>query len=227
MTRKSTDPSLNPSDGIFVTPPSQLAERAYRVTIQILVESGVSGIAALKTAEIAQRLQTTESTLFRHIGSRDQLLSNAINWCWYQLNIRLSDKFFTSPGRNTDSPEAVLEEIDAILQMFSDQELRIWVTGAFLSFRRPGKTTDSFPVPERDRFLQRLSSLVASAYGCETSDKETELAAIFFTNAIATIWFTWLFSPDTSNDGALLSRQFVLHGLESYIQTFKLTCGRS
>ena len=68
---KSALPAGTPLD---VSQPSDLVERAYRVVVEMLYESGVRGVADLKTAQIAKRLRSTESTLFRHIESREHLV---------------------------------------------------------------------------------------------------------------------------------------------------------
>jgi AcrR family transcriptional regulator len=221
---KSALPAGTPLD---VSQPSDLVERAYRVVVEMLYESGVRGVADLKTAQIAKRLRSTESTLFRHIESREHLIANSINWCWEQMNHTLAQSVFDKPGRDTNSTQAVVEDLETVLQMFDDPILRVWGTGALLSFRRPDQMIGDFRIPERERFLDRLSGLIASAFHCEAPNDDTAAAAVFLTNAVATAWFTWLFDPSTSEDDALLSRTFVLHGIEGHLSRLSISCTRA
>jgi AcrR family transcriptional regulator len=82
-------------------------ERAYRAVVALLVASGLRGLAGVKTAEIAVLAGTTESTLFRHVKSRDRLVAESVDWCWSVLNERVARRSFENP-QVSSTPEQMI-----------------------------------------------------------------------------------------------------------------------
>lgn len=195
-----------------------ILERAYRSVIVLLIESGLRGLAGVKTARIAELAGTTESTLFRHVDSRDHLVAQSVDWCWSVLNERLARKSFEHAIATSSPQEVVLNDCRAILEMYDDDLGRLCGTGVFLSFRRSEALVGEFDHSHQERFTKRLNSLCDQLMvDCDRSDDSAAVIGTFVTNSLATVWFTWLFDSSSRQPSGMLGTEFVLHGLERYL----------
>lgn len=196
-----------------------MLDRAYRSAIVLLLESGLSGLAGVKTADIAKLASTTESTLFRHVDSREQLMRDSINWCWQVVNREIANRVFREPVPTLDPVELILRDVDVVLNMYDDSLGRLAGTGALLGYRRSDRLTGGVDVPEQAAFASRLEELCGNLIAeCPTTGPgDGARIATFITNYLATIWFTWLADPNSSTHDGLLSRSVVLVGLRSQL----------
>src|SRR5512144_134918 len=84
-----------------------LAERVSIVAMALLFASGLRGLQSVKTAEIARLAQTTETTLFRHFKTRDEIIDASVEWSWQTLNHELVSAEFDRPALG--SPQETVE----------------------------------------------------------------------------------------------------------------------
>lgn len=207
------------TDSIISDDSEPVLQRAYRAVIALLITSGVRGMADVKTAHIAELAGTTESTLFRHVKNRDLLVANAIDWCWQVVNERVAIAAFEEPMSEQTPERVILRDLEVFLSMYDDSLGRLCGTGALLGFRRSERLVGDFEPAEQLRFTRRLTRLSASLMSdCEPSN-ETDPAVIatFLTNSLATAWFTWLFDSSSRSSTGLLTTDFVLFGIRSYL----------
>lgn len=206
-------------------PEVPVMERAYRAVVALLVTSGLRGLGGVRTAQIAEIAGTTESTLFRKVPSRDQLVAQSLDWCWSVVNETISRQAFEQPLPARGPREVILSDVTAVLGMFDDELGRLCGTGALLSFRRSEALVQDFDQVSQRRYVNRLETLCAEVLSAhDTSPVDPSIVAAFFTNAVATAWFTWLFDSASRGRGGLLSPEFVLHGIDRYLDD--LTAGR-
>ncbi len=205
----------------FAEPDGSLAvmERAYWVVVSMLYESGLRGVAELKTARIAERARTTESTILRHAKTRDGLVEQSIDWCWKVVNDRLAEAAYSAPVVGGDARSTILSDLDHLLSMFDSPTDRVWVTGALLAYRRPNALGGPGTQPERERFVSRIE-LLSSSFGHGDEAADTDILAAFLVNSVATAWFTWLLKPDLAGAHSLINKGFVLDGIRRYIEEF-------
>lgn len=203
-----------------------LAERVSIVAMALLFASGLRGLQSVKTAEIAQRAHTTETTLFRHFKTRDEIIDAAVEWSWQTLNQQLLNAEFDRP--TLDSPQQAIErDVRAILDMFKERKTRLAGTGALLTFRRPALSRGG-PCPSQSRYERRLSYLCAGYLRKHVPEQDIEDSAAqlatFLTNYLASVWFTWLPYPARWNDDEfLLNPRYVMAGLHTHLSEGILT----
>src|SRR5947207_1189683 len=70
---------------------AELVARVLAATARVLLTTGAR---RLRTADIAARAETTESTLFRHFSSVEELLERTYAWSWAQVNEQISRAAF-------------------------------------------------------------------------------------------------------------------------------------
>lgn len=198
-------------------------QRAYRAVVALLVVSGLRGLAGVKTAKIAELAGTTESTLFRHVQSRDHLVAQSVDWCWSVLNERITRRSFEHPLANRTPHDMILSDVRAVLGMYDDDLGRLCGTGAFLSFRRSEALVKDFGQESQQRYFRRLEVLCAELLAdCETHSSDPSIVATFLTNSLATAWFTWLFDSSSRESQGLLGTEFVVHGIERHLEDVSL-----
>lgn len=197
-----------------------LTDRVSIVAMALLFASGLRGLQSVKTAEIAQRACTTETTLFRHFKTRDEIIDASVEWSWQRLNQALLNAEFDRP--TLDSPqEAIERDVRAILDMFKEPETRLAGTGALLSFQRPALSRGG-TCPSQSRYERRLRYICAGYLGKHVAEDDVEDSAAqlatFITNYLASVWFTWLPYMDRwDDDEFLLNPTYVMAGLHTHL----------
>lgn len=196
-----------------------VTERAYRAVVQLLLSSGLRGINAVKTAEIARLSGVNESTLFRNGSKRDQLVAEAVDWCWAQVNDEIAATHRKRPLIDSTAADLIRTDLLALLDMFDTDSGRLVGTGALLSFRRAEQITEGFDCPHQMEFRDRLGLLAAALVkDCDTGDHDPSVIATYLTNYVATVWFTWLADPSSRN--GLLDRGMVRDHLQRTLDTY-------
>jgi AcrR family transcriptional regulator len=215
--RASGDEDTYDREDTGVTGTTEVAVRLRRAVLHILIEKGLAG---LKTAEIARRAQTTESTLFRHFESRELLLLHAVDWCWATLNEALAQAAFDAPVAGSPS-EVIQRDFNAIWQMFDAPRTRLAGTVAFLSHRRPRELLGDRSSSAYLRYEGRLTGLcrdLLNSYQLEGDSAATPLS-LFLTNYAAAIWFTWLADEDRWKDPDYpLNPAYAQAGLSAHLE---------
>ena len=171
------------------------------------VLGGIRGLNDVKTAEIAKLAGMNESTLFRHVGKRDVLVADAINWCWAEVNQRIAEAHHADPKFGLTACEMMMADLSAFLDLFDDETGQLVGTGAMLSFRRAEQLTDGYDCEAQLAFRRRLE-LLASALpnsldddglggrlGDDRDDGDLDVIATYLTNFLSTVWFSWLADP--------------------------------
>jgi AcrR family transcriptional regulator len=196
-------------------------ERAYRSVVILLLTAGLRGLADVKTEKIAELSGITESTLFRYIGKREQLVADALDWCWEQLNRRIADAHLRRALIGGSAKDLILLDLETILGMYSDPSTKLYASGALLSFRRAEQLVGGFEPVSQNAFRVRLKTLCeALTKDCSDEDKNPDLISTYLINYIATIWFTWLSDINTKGPDGLLGVEMVLDHLNRTLDTF-------
>ncbi|WP_421121708.1 TetR/AcrR family transcriptional regulator [Aquihabitans daechungensis] len=177
-----------------------LAERVHSAVVSLLLENGMR---SLRTADIARRAQTAESTLFRHFDGLSDILAQTYDRSWALLNGRLSQATFDDPGLG-DASELLLRDLRELWALRSDPELREVAMFAFLFLRRRQEIlVDDEPAPEQVRFearIQRLCERLVTEGGSTGPTRSPELLRELILNYAATVWLTWYCMPVDSDD---------------------------
>lgn len=197
-----------------------LSDRVPLVSMALLFASGLSGLRAVKTAEIAKLAHTTESTLFRHFSTLEAIIDLAVEWSWKSINTAISQAEFDDPSP-TSYTSAVERDIRAVLSLFDDPAQRLAGTGAFLSYRRPNRLSPAGPSASQRRFDRRLRLVCERLYYEQTGSDGGNAAdhlATFLTNYLASVWFTWLALVEERNSPSFVfNRDYVIAGVRSYL----------
>jgi AcrR family transcriptional regulator len=196
-------------------------ERAYKAVVVLLLTSGLKGLADVKTADIAKLSGINESTLFRYMDKKDQLVADAVDWCWNQVNRRVADRHLRCPIVGSSAKDLILLDLRAFLDMFSDAADQLCGTGAMLSYRRAEQLVGGYTPKSQLAFRGRLETLAASLVsGCDPADSDSSLIGTYLTNYLATVWFTWLADEESRGPDGLLGMEMVMYHIESTIDTF-------
>jgi AcrR family transcriptional regulator len=193
-------------------------ERAYWVIVSLLYETGSSGLADLKTARIAERASTTESTILRQAKTRDRLVAQAIDWCWHIVNERLAEAAYANPLIDSDAKSVILADMENLLGMFDDPHDRVWVTGALLGYRPTALTAEN-DNSECSKFMSRLQ-LLCSRLDSDGDAIGTDLLAPFLVKSIDSAWFIWLLRPDLVEGNSPINKRFILDGIRRYLHDY-------
>lgn len=197
-----------------------LTERVSIVAMALLFASGLRGLQSVKTADIARLAQTTETTLFRHFKTRDEIIDASVEWSWQTLNNELVSAEFDKP--TLGSPQETIErDVGAILGMFKEPLTRLAGTGALLSFRRPALSPGGV-CPSQGRYERRLTYICGAYLSQQVPDLDVEdpaaQLATFLTNYLASVWFTWLPYMDRWDDAEfLLNPGYAMAGLHTHL----------
>lgn len=180
-----------------------VTDRVLAATTHLLLERGSR---KLRTAEIADRSQTTESTLFRHLKSLERILELTYSRCWALINRQVGAAAFDRPFV-TDPMQALLCDTAAVWEMKNDPARSDAATVAFLFLRRRAEilNPDSQPCPDELRFQLRIERVVRSiivnrAADGQANDHQVELLTTLIMNYMATVWLTWFCMPLHSDD---------------------------
>lgn len=179
-----------------------VTDRVCAATTHLLLKRGSR---RLRTAEIAECSQTTESTIFRHLKSLEHILELTYGRSWELINRQTSAAAFDRPFA-TDPMQVLLGDTDAIWSMKQDPELCEAATVAFLFLRRRGEilTPDAQPCQDEIRFHTRIERLVQtileSRADGEADGHRVELLTTLLMNYMATVWLTWFCMPVRSDD---------------------------
>lgn len=204
-------------------------DRAYRAVVVLLASSGLRGLNDVKTAEIARLAGVNESTLFRYVRKRDQLVADAIDWCWQQVNQRIAAAHHRTPRIGSTARELLMADLEAFLDLFDDESGQLVGTGAMLSFRRAEQLTDGFECPAQLAYRERLellaSALPSGDRGVGLGDgggahPELDVIATYLTNFLSTVWFSWLADPSSRRPDGILSRKRVRRQLVQILESF-------
>lgn len=186
-----------------------LSERSTPIQSRVLAATThlllTRGVRRLRTAEIARSAGTTESTLFRHFASLDEILAATYRRSWALVNKAVGEAAFARPVGD-DPMQVLLGDTAAIWRMRSDPETCEAALVAFLFLRRRteilGRTSQA--ADEQERFESRLAGIVSSILeGRELSDDLDHAAVLLRTlilNYAATVWLTWFCMPLDSDD---------------------------
>ena len=198
-----------------------IIERAYRAVVVLLVSSGLRGLNDVKTAEIARLSGINESTLFRYAKKRDQLVADAVDWCWQEVNRRIAAVHHRSPSVDSTAGGLIMTDLMAFLDLFDDEDGYLIGTGAMLSFRRAEQLTEGSDCPNQMEFRDRLGVLArALVRERDIEGQDPDVIATYLTNHLATVWFTWLADPASRESQGLLSRDIVRTQLEQTLDMF-------
>lgn len=180
-----------------------VTDRIQRATISLVLDVGVR---RLRTADIAKRAHTTESTMFRHFsGGLDDILRQSYNRAWAIVNQRVSQFSFDHPHQDT-ATQLLLRDMQAIWSFRDDAELSEIATFAFLFLRRHHEIlSDDVPAEEQRRFearIQQLCSLVIGErwHNTDAAPRSPELLRELLLNYASTVWLTWFCMPIGSRD---------------------------
>lgn len=196
-------------------------ERAYRAVVVLLMTAGLRGLAGVKTAEVAELTGINESTLFRYIDKRDQLVADSVDWCWKKVNESVAQAHHQRPLVESTAADMIMADMTAFLDMFRTNELRLYGTGALLSFRRAEHLIGDFEPVHQLQFRSRLVALcTALIRECNSNDHDPELIATYLTNYLATVWFTWLADPESGGQDGLLGVEMVNYHMRTSLQAF-------
>lgn len=209
------------SDLLSSTDERSALERAYRAVIVLLLRSGLRGLNDVKTAEIASLANINESTLFRQGRRRDALVADAVDWCWANVNERISATHHEHPTVGSSATELIMTDLNALLKLFETDEGKLIGTGAMLSFRRAEHLTDGFDFPHQMKFRDRLALLTkALVDGCPTAGHDSDVIATYLTNYVSTVWFTWLADPSSRQPDGFLNLTMVDAHLTSTLHQY-------
>lgn len=196
-------------------------ERAYRAVVVLLVSSGLRGLNDVKTAEIARLSGINESTLFRYARKRDQLVADAVDWCWGEVNRHIAAVHHRTPSIDSTADDLIMTDLVAFLDLFADADEQLIATGALLSFRRAEQLTEASDCPHQMEFRHRLGVLArALVRDRDTGGHDPEVIATFLTHSVSTVWFTWLADPASRAADGLLSRATVVQQLRMTLGMF-------
>jgi AcrR family transcriptional regulator len=174
-----------------------LKERVLSATISLILSNG---IRKLRTADIAREAETTESTLFRHFDSLDQILADTYDLCWALINHEISQAGFTRARLPTAQAE-LLADLDAVWSMKNNQRLGQAATVAFLFLRRRAEILDdNYRAPEQDRFERRVESICRDIVTEGDRRKNPHTLVQLLLNYCATVWLTWFCMPSNVDD---------------------------
>jgi len=181
-----------------------VGDRVVSATMELLL---LRGTRKLRTADIAEYADTTESTVFRYFKNLDAILAATYQRAWRGVNEVVSDAAFGRPF-SADPQQALLGDMAALWSMKDDPEQARAATVAFLFLRRRGEIlgSSSEAADEEIRFQRRLDQLCSSIVKAEApSDEETEarqstLLATLIMNYSASVWMTWFCMPFGSEE---------------------------
>ena len=199
-------------------------ERAYRAVTVLLLTGGLKGLAGVRTAQVAQHAMVDESTLYRYINKRDQLVADAVDWCWQKVNDRIAIVHHRTARSGQTAAELIMIDLDTFLDQFDEPETRLHGTGALLSYRRAENLIGDHEPSEQLLFRNRLSSLCAGLLSeCDADSIDAGTLANYLINYISTVWFTWLADPKVQdrNDRGLLGREMVHYHLTTTLRSLR------
>ncbi|MCC6831154.1 MAG: TetR/AcrR family transcriptional regulator [Thermoleophilia bacterium] len=184
-----------------------VAARVMAATMRVLLRDGVR---RLRTAEIAREAGTTESTLFRHFGSLDEILSRTYDHAWTLVNEHVAAAAFTRP-LPPDPVQALLADTAALWGMRDEDEAADAALVALLFMRRRREIIpDEGDAPAQRLFEARLDRIAASVVAAATRLEEHPytgdpehgalLLRTLVLNYAATVWLTWFTMPAGSDD---------------------------
>jgi len=202
-------------------PEMPVLQRAYRAVVVLLLSSGLRGLQNVKTAEIAKLSNINESTLFRYVKKRDNLVADAVDWCWQGMNETVAEAHRRQPLVGSSAKDLLLIDLESILSLYGQPEGKLIGTGALLSYRRAEQLTDGFDCPHQLEFQSRLTVLTSALVeDCDTTDRNPSVIATYLTNYLATVWFTWLADPDSHGPDGLLGIDMVRYHLTNTLDGF-------
>lgn len=177
---------------------TDLVVRVLSATALVLLEEGPR---RLRTAEIARRAQTTESTIFRHFtNGLEELLRETFDWCWETINARIAVNRFARPLMG--AREQLLSDSAALWAMRDHEIDRAAATCGFLFMRRSPEILGSdYICAALDEFDQRVRALSeAVVQSGETSHHDARVLSLLVENYMATVWLTWFCMPTGETD---------------------------
>jgi len=210
--------------GVVIGDTRPLPERVRIVSAALLLVSGLEGTRGVKTAEIARRAGTTESTLFRHFASQEEIFESIVEWGWSRINEAIANAAFDHP-ETLSHEKKIVRDAAALIAMYASPEERIAASVALSTWQR---RTNAEPMPlPLERYMRRLTTLctsVLSDAGEETQERDAGHAALYLTAYIASVWQTWLtidFSPHPA--GHFLGPEFCLKSIQMQLDLMRRT----
>ena len=196
-------------------------ERIYLNVVVLLLTGGLRGVAEAKTATIAKWSGINESTLFRYIDKRDQLVADAVDWCWKNVNDEISAAHHENPLVGTQAEDLILLDLRTMLGMFEDPVKQLYGTGALLSFRRSERLYGNFEPIHQLRFRRRLETLAFSLIeDRDLGEHDAEYISNYMTNYLATAWFTWIADPESRGPSGLVTKMLVENHWREVLEIF-------
>jgi AcrR family transcriptional regulator len=126
------------------TPRSQMPERILNATRDSVLKYG---FRRLRSAQIANMAGTTESTMFRHFSSLDQLVETAYDRSWNGVTRALMEYSYRNPV-STSSTQRLEGELSAILDLADDPDAQF----AFGHYPLPHRVSENPPQSQEQAF---------------------------------------------------------------------------
>ncbi|MCP4303480.1 MAG: TetR/AcrR family transcriptional regulator [bacterium] len=177
------------------------------------------GFARTRAADIASAAGTSEPTVFRVVGKKDEILRRVYEAAWSAINEELSRQARLESRPRDSYRELLLAEIERLLYMWWEhEELRKALHLAFLYFRRPEELATADGPYESDEFATFETQIRRLAQGAIDESGSTRSIAVVTTmlmNLLATVILTWSteHDPDFPAEEARLAAGNLLTGL--------------
>ena len=184
--------------------------RILRAALTMLV---LHGTRQTKSAQIAAEAGVSESTVFRYYKDVEGVLRAVYDDCWGQINSHLYRASFQSPSVG-DPTEALLDEFDHLWQLReASADLKDAVTVAFTFYRRPAELGLTVPPENLQMFENRIETLCSNALSTRGAVMKPRALQEVLTNFAVTVWLTWRFMPQGSDDLSVAEARMGIRGL--------------